>query len=509
MIVNDLPKTENKFPLEAKRLADFKKLVKTIPPKSKAAPLPLQKEVPCAKPYPFDLLGAILGPAALCIHEIVKAPDAICGQSVLAAAALVTQAYADISIDGRTHPLSLFALTVAESGDRKSAVDTIALQPVREFEKMLSKECARDKKIYKNKLDVWKKKRSELMNEYKGDELENHLNNLDEPSQPLDPFLLCEEPTYEGLVKLLATGQPSLGLFSDEGGRMVGGHALGKENLLKTACGLSSLWDGKPLTRVRGGDENLLLYGRRVSLHLMTQEVVLNEILKNDLLLGQGLLARCLLVFPNSTAGQRKYNPKDISDDIRVKIYWKRISELLDRPRSLTDLEIENELSPRKLPLSTSAKELWILFHDETDQALKSDGEYWIIRRMGNKAPEQALRIAGIFTLIDNFDADEIPVSAMERAIELMKFYLAEALRISEIGFQDPALELARKTLEWMTKKDAEAGGQKIFTLKELYQRGGPRAIRKKDDALRIIHLLEEHGAVERTENENEWILSR
>ena len=27
------------------------------------------------------------------------------------------------------------------------------------------------------------------------------------------------EPTYEGLVKLLARGLPTLGLFSDEGGR--------------------------------------------------------------------------------------------------------------------------------------------------------------------------------------------------------------------------------------------------------------------------------------------------
>ncbi len=88
---------------------------------------------------------------------------------------------------------------------------------------------------------------------------------------PLEPLLLCEEPTYEGLVKLLAAGQPSVGLFSDEGGRFIGGHGMNPDNLLKTAAGMSGLWDGKPVDRVRGGDGATKLYGRRVSCHLMVQ----------------------------------------------------------------------------------------------------------------------------------------------------------------------------------------------------------------------------------------------
>ena len=42
------------------------------------------------------------------------------------------------------------------------------------------------------------------------------------PLPPLKPILTTEEPTYEGLVKLLLVGQPSMGLFSDEGGRFLG-----------------------------------------------------------------------------------------------------------------------------------------------------------------------------------------------------------------------------------------------------------------------------------------------
>ena len=40
------------------------------------------------------------------MHDVIQAPTAICGQSVLAAAALATQAYVDVVIDGRAYPLS-------------------------------------------------------------------------------------------------------------------------------------------------------------------------------------------------------------------------------------------------------------------------------------------------------------------------------------------------------------------------------------------------------------------
>ena len=55
------------------------------------------------------------------------------------------------------------------------------------------------------------------------------------PSPPLRPLVLVEEPTYEGIVKYYsADGQPSIGLFSDEGGRFFGGHAMNRDNRLKT-----------------------------------------------------------------------------------------------------------------------------------------------------------------------------------------------------------------------------------------------------------------------------------
>src|SRR5688500_2066134 len=88
-------------------------------------------------PYPADALGSILEPMAIAVKKATEAPVALCGNSLLAAAALAVQPYADVMIDGRVFPVSIFAGTVAESGERKSTVDKYCLAPIRSHEKEL------------------------------------------------------------------------------------------------------------------------------------------------------------------------------------------------------------------------------------------------------------------------------------------------------------------------------------------------------------------------------------
>jgi hypothetical protein len=71
-------------------------------------PLPLVPEGEPSAPYPLDALGHVLGKAAKAIAEHVQVPDAMAGQSVLAAAALAAQPHINVKIDGRIRPVSLF-----------------------------------------------------------------------------------------------------------------------------------------------------------------------------------------------------------------------------------------------------------------------------------------------------------------------------------------------------------------------------------------------------------------
>jgi hypothetical protein len=51
---------------------------------------------------------------------------------------------------------------------------------------------------------------------------------------------------------MLIQGQPSVGVFTSEGGAFVGGHGFSDEAKLRTAAGLSLLWDDGCYARTRG-----------------------------------------------------------------------------------------------------------------------------------------------------------------------------------------------------------------------------------------------------------------
>src|SRR5207245_2139162 len=85
----------------------------------------------------------------------------------------------------------------------------------------------------------------------------------DEPKLPRGSILLCGDPTFEGLVRLLREGYGWCGIFSSEGGTFVGSHGMADEAKLRTITGLSAVWDGLPVKRSRGGDGNHALPGRR------------------------------------------------------------------------------------------------------------------------------------------------------------------------------------------------------------------------------------------------------
>ena len=447
-------------------------------------PLPLHRPLCAPQPFPFAALGKILMPAALALQRVIQAPDAICAQSVLGAAALTCQPFANIFIDGREIPLSIFLITVAESGDRKSATDKFALKPIYMWQKMLADSFREEFKQFNQRKNLWESKKKEWMKEPSlGQFME------DSPVPPLHPLVLVEEPTYEGIVKYLAIGQPSVGLFSDEGGRFFGGHAMNRDNQLKTLAGLSSLWDGKEISRLRSGDGNMLLYGRRVSLHLMVQEIILEKLMSNKLAEFQGFLPRCLISFPASTAGSRPYVEEDLTNDPAIYHYYERLSALLDRKLPIDPYPApQNELKPRRMILTTPAKKEWIIYHNAIDNDLATGKRLEPIRRFSNKAAEHVLRLAGNLAMIDQIEAEQIEAEVVERGIALVNYYLNEAMRIQGYLAIHPDLALAQKLLRWCWSR-----GRDVISLQEIYQYG-PIQIRQVTKARSVMGILEHHG---------------
>ena len=462
---------------------------------SKFAPEPLRRPMPPAAPYPTDALPEILAAAVAAAHEVIQAPAAICGQSFLAAASLAAQAHADVEIDGRIELLSLFALTIGESGERKSAVDAVALLAHREFERRRMREFGPEFAEFENARAAYETARNSILKkkakESPSDAQERigyELKKLGPPpEEPAKPILFTATPTLEGLHKLFVSGLPSVGLFHDDAGEFIGGHAMSDENRLKSAAGLSKLWDRGEFDRVRAGDGANKYFGRRVASHLMVQPVVAERVLSDDILTQQGLLARTLLAWPTSTIGDRLYVARDLTQHHAIQNFSRRIGELLARPWRFAE-DSQHELEPPVLHLTHDAKELWVAAHDAIEADQKEGGAWVNVRPWASKGGAQILRIAGVFTVIEDPDAAMIERDAIARAARLVDWHLAEAVRIVGTAMVPTEVRNAEAVLEWCRRERRDA----IHSRQAM--QFGPSAIRSLDTFNAAMAVLERTG---------------
>jgi hypothetical protein len=274
-------------------------------------------------------------------------------------------------------------------------------------------------------------------------------------------------------------------LFSDEGGRFIGGHAMNAENALKTAAGLSGLWDKGCAKRTRSGDGHSSLRGKRVTMHLMLQGVVAAMLMGNDVLNKQGLTSRILMIQPDSTVGQRGYVEENIFESPVYRDYLRRCEAQL--AKELPWKDDSNELDPPIIQLTDDAKQLWIKFHDYCDLNAGKGGEYEGIRGLANKAAEHAARLAGVLAVMHG--RDSIDLQMIESGIKLMNFYLAEAARITDSGYLDDEIRDAKSLLTWIHEKDLTH----VYPVL-VYQYAPVMSLRKKTAAVKAISTLVAHG---------------
>lgn len=456
--------------------------------------LPLFPLLPPAEPYPINALGPILAEAVEAISRKVQAPPAIVAQSVLGVASLAAQAVADVRMPyGQRRPLSLFLLSIAGTGERKTSSDREALRPVTRRENDLQESYARAHQDWIIEHAAWAAERKKVESNRKLGfaDRKAHLTDLGpEPLPPLHPVLTSAEPTFEGLVKNWPGLHPSLGLFASEGGGFIGGFNMAAENRLRTAAGFSLVWDGAPITRVRALDGVSILKGRRLALHLMVQPEAAAGFLSDPVLRDQGLHSRILPAAPDSIAGTRLYRSACLHGEEQIRRYHERLLSMLEAHQPVPEDRAQG-LTPREMPMSTAAETFWCTFYNEVEIRCGARGDLHPIRDFAAKAAEHAARIAGVLAIVANKHAPEINGQTMADAIELTTWYLSETRRLQTACRTDPKLVQAEALLTWMR-------GQPNATckLRDLL-RLGPNTTRTKKDAEGALDILKAHGWVE------------
>jgi Protein of unknown function (DUF3987) len=471
-------------------------------PFTSEGPQPLLRAIAPAAAYPVAALGPLRA-AVEAVQGMTLAPMAIPAQSALAVASLAVQAFADVEVLGGGYsPPSLYALTIAQSGERKSSCDRPLMQALREFEREAAKTQRDAMTRWRNEQALWKGARDRILATAKTNQGETQtaaqadLDKLGpEPIAPASTDRTVSEPTFEGLTRLFAEGQPSLGIFSEEGGQFIGGHAMNSDNRLKTLAALNDLWQGNPIRRTRAGDGAYTLFGRRLAVHLMVQPDAARALMADGLATGTGFLPRFLLAAPASTIGTR-LSANTRQDDTALNQFSARLRDIFETAMPMD--ANRRELQPRRLPLASDARALLMAYADTIEGEQSAGGSLAHVTGYASKSAEQAARIAAVLTLWQDLHAPVVDAQEMGRGIELAQFYLAEAVRLSDAATVSAETRQAEALRVWLLESwpklaNGQARDPCTILPKDVVQ-FGPNALRETRIVRRLMAVLTEHG---------------
>jgi hypothetical protein len=464
-------------------------------------PVPLVGQIE-REPYPLDALPAAIRGAVEEVQEAVQAPAEMVASSALAVVSLAAQSLADVS-RSRTlpGPCSLYFLTVAESGDRISTVDRLMGRAIHEFQDAQRNASKTAIASHAADMAAWEAERDatsgKMSSDAKGGKsIDGHRADLAQiegkkPLLPRIPRLIYEDVTQERLGRALATEWPSGGIFSSEGGAVLGGHSMGKDSIARTLALLNKLWDGAPHVVDRATAASFSVRGARMTISLQVQPHVLADFLDRDrgMSRGSGFLARFLISQPMSLQGTRSY--KEPGEMPNLGAFTARIAELLS---DVPQIDPDRGLVLPMLDFTAEAKAHWISSYNAIESELASTGDFASIRDAASKAADNIARMAAVMHIFEYGPRGPISLQAVEAAsrIVLWHAYSARAL-LAPFTLSKEAANAA--TLDrWLIDRCIMEGVDG-FSTRTLLQ-SGPNGTRKREDFDAAIEVLAAHGRV-------------
>jgi putative DNA primase/helicase len=391
-----------------------------------------------AEPYPIDALPKPIAEAVREVCEFVQSPPALAASSALSALSLACQAHADaqraVKLEG---PISLFMLTIADSGERKTTCDGYFLTAIREHQRRQAEAMEPEITDYKAAHGAWRSRcegkeaaiRAATAKGNPTKALEQDLKDLhhDEPVAPKVPRMVLADDTPEKLAESLAKIWPSAGVMANEAGVVLGSHGMGKDSAMRNMGLLNLLWDGGEVNIGRKTAADIKVRGARLTMGLMVQSDTLREFFRKDggLSRGIGFLARFLVARPKSTQGTRLFKEPP-ADWPKMAAFNRRITELLQQPPPMRD---DGTLEPAMLTMAPDAKSLWITYHNVIEGQLGEGGHLCDVCDVASKSADNMARLAALFHIFKHGPAGAIGKESIDQASRIAAWYLDESRR--------------------------------------------------------------------------------
>lgn len=288
-------------------------------------------------------------------------------------------------------------------------------------------------------------------------------------------------------------------MLCDDGTSFLGSYSLKADNKGGTVASLCRAWDGTRLERIRATEGVSILLDRRLATHLMVQPGVAEAFLGDPAFADQGLLARFLMSAPEALAGSdvRLRNEDAAAERAEatqaaaaLAPYNGVISRLLRTP-----IRWENEhdraagVKLDTLHLTDEARHLYIRLHNATMKAMGVGQALETVRPFANKLAENTVRLAGVLTLVADPGATMIEADTLADAAELGRYYLDEAVRLTDAAAIDPVIKRADQLGRWLLTRPGD-----LIGLSTVYQTGQPKSLRTAKAAREAMAILTAHG---------------
>lgn len=426
-------------------------------PSNQALPrfTPIDEQAGLEIEFPVWALGKTAAETVSALVQCTQAPVALCAQSVLGVMSLVASMKADIeSIQGQAMPVAVYLMTVAKSGERKSAADRHTSAGIFAFQKRL----------------------------------------VELGQEGLSPELIFSEPTFEALVDRLQDGPGAGIVLNDDAASLFGSHAMSKEKRKAFIAGLCSLYSGQTINCARASRETKPLSGKPLSVHLMFQPYLVPEVFGDRELCEQGILPRVLPAFPPSTMGTRKFvRPSEEAKNTLAhfhRICLDMLTHFYEQNAAFDASDDPFAHQRALITLSEPAIGHLADFYNEIESAIGPGGNFEPIASFATRATENATRLAGIMSIFDNPDSNEVSLEAAEAGTDLAKFYLASVRGLRSFADAGNILGGASELAKWLVNNFRP--GDLLYS-QQILQRG-PSKYRSKAELAPALRTLVDRG---------------
>lgn len=490
-------------PAEAPAIVDVTDTARNVeasPAEVDEWPTPTPLETTTAPPMPLDGLPALVRDVVEAYSEAAQCPPEVVLGAVLGAAAAATRGVWDIPVirpDGLTSydagPTVLYIATLAASGERKDGGQNPILEPLREAERQVRADVRAANRQRE-------RERKRLAAQLKTAEQEGHDDEAARLTEEIHaqrarpvPELMISDTTPEALGVHLAAQGGAAAVFSTEATvfRSVAGaysDAGGNYGLLNHA------YDGEPFSDLRVKRAGIRIERAAFTWCTAVQPEVMARY-ANGLAVETGFLPRFLLMVPESRVGHRTMRPAPVPAAVRVRLTdalmrlhavgWDHYTEMIDG--------LPDELGkPRRILLRGEAHELHATHAQALEHERRGNAQLAALSGWLGKHDSRLVRIAALFTLLDDPYADEISAEAMRQALTLSRPIIAHALAALSLFAganggtpEDKALAAVREL------------GKPSVTTRELHVKLRRKGLfEKAADVREVLENLEELGWV-------------